>query len=94
MPTAWRGVRCTRYRIGLRGRDSCALRTQDRQARISRRTAETDFLRLRLGTLDTPVGKQPAAHIWVSGKADWDVISDDVPQYDGYDPGGRQSCCP
>lgn len=52
----------------------------------SRRAAEPDSLRLRLGTLDTPVGKKPSAHIWVSGKADWDAICDDIPQFDGYEP--------
>lgn len=52
----------------------------------SRRAAEPDFLRLRLGTLDTPAGKKPSAHIWVGGKADWDDICDDIPQYDGYEP--------
>ena len=54
---------------------------------FSRRPAEPDFLRLRLGTLDAPVGKKPAAHIWVSDKADWDLICDDVPQYDRFEPG-------
>ena len=53
----------------------------------SRRVAEPDFLRLRLGTLDTPAGKIPAAHIWVSDKADWDVICDDIPQHAGFEPG-------
>lgn len=52
----------------------------------SRRAAEPDFLRLRLGTLDTPVGKKPAAHIWVEGKADWDDICDDIPQHAGFEP--------
>ncbi|MBX3648780.1 MAG: GFA family protein [Rhodocyclaceae bacterium] len=52
----------------------------------SRRAAEPDFLRLRLGTLDTPVGAKPAAHIWVGNKADWDDICDGVPQYAAYEP--------
>ena len=52
----------------------------------SRRPAEPDVLRLRLGTLDTPAGKQPSAHIWVGAKADWDVIGDDVPQYPEFEP--------
>ena len=53
----------------------------------SRRPAEPDFLRLRLGSLDTPVGKPPSAHIFVSSKADWDIICDGVPQYERYEPG-------
>ncbi len=54
---------------------------------FSRRPAEPDFLRLRLGTLDTPIGKRPSAHIWVGDKADWDEICDGVPQYDRFEPG-------
>lgn len=62
----------------------------------SRRPAEPDTLRLRIGTLDTPVEKRPSAHIWVSGKADWDVICDDIPQHAEFEPGrtapaGRKS---
>jgi len=53
----------------------------------SRRVADTDFLRLRLGTLDGPVGKKPSAHIWVGDKADWDLICDDVPQHERFEPG-------
>jgi len=53
----------------------------------SRRPAEADFLRLRLGTLDAPAGKTPSAHIFVAGKADWDVICDGVPQYAQFEPG-------
>lgn len=54
---------------------------------LSRRPAEPDFLRLRLGTLDTPVGAKPAAHIFAASKAEWDVIGDGVPQYAGFEPG-------
>jgi len=54
---------------------------------LSRRPAEPDFLRLRIGTLDTPVGAKPAAHIFAASKAEWDVIGDGVPQYAGFEPG-------
>lgn len=47
---------------------------------ISERT-EPRMLTVRLGTLDTPVGKRPRGHIFVASKADWDVITDDLPQY-------------
>jgi hypothetical protein len=53
---------------------------------LSRRPAEPEVVRLRLGTLDTPVGAKPAAHIWVGEKADWDDICDDIPQHAGFEP--------
>lgn len=52
------------------------------------------LLRLRLGTLDTPLGKKPVAHIFASSRADWDVISDGLPQYDGREPGRQGEAAP
>lgn len=40
-----------------------------------------DQLRIRLGSLDTHLGKTAKAHTFVSDKADWDVISGSVPQF-------------
>lgn len=47
----------------------------------SRRPSQPDLLRLRIGTLDTPVSTKPTAHIFVDSKAEWDEIADDRPQY-------------
>jgi hypothetical protein len=38
---------------------------------------------LRVGTLDAAPGLAPELHIWVSQKADWYEIRDDLPQYAG-----------
>ena len=43
--------------------------------------ANTDTIRLRLGSLDTPFTKQPRAHTWVSDKAPWEPIADNLPQF-------------
>lgn len=44
--------------------------------------AETpDTYRLRIGTLDTKLEHKPTSHIFVASKAEWDSISDDLPQY-------------
>jgi hypothetical protein len=44
--------------------------------------AETpDLMRIRLGSLDTPFTKTPKAHTWVSDKAPWEPIDDDLPQF-------------
>lgn len=39
-------------------------------------------LRVRLGSLDTPFDEQPHAHTWVSNKAGWAPIKDDLPQFE------------
>lgn len=41
-----------------------------------------DFVVVRLGTLDSPLQTPPSAHIYVESRADWDVIHDDLPQFD------------
>ena len=48
---------------------------------ISRRDILPDVLRLRLGTLDTPVPDAPSAHIFVASKAAWWEIRDQLPQH-------------
>lgn len=47
----------------------------------SRRDAMPETLRLRLGTLDTPVAGRPAMHIFTAHKAEWFDIPDGAPQY-------------
>ena len=44
-------------------------------------------LRIRLGLLDTKIDKKPSFHIYVSSKAEWHEISDELPQYPGIEPG-------
>jgi hypothetical protein len=48
--------------------------------------ASSDLLRIRLGTLDTPFTKRPQAHTWVSDKAPWEPIGDDLPQFSEWAP--------
>ena len=48
---------------------------------ITRRDSQPEVVRLRIGTLDTPVGSKVSAHIFVGSKAEWDDILDDAPQY-------------
>jgi len=47
----------------------------------SRRTATPEVLRLRIGSLDTPVVGRPALHIFTASKAEWHDIHDDAPQH-------------
>jgi len=45
------------------------------------RESAPDILRLRVGTLDTPLPIQVSAHIFVGSKAEWHEIHDEAPQY-------------
>ncbi|SFK40166.1 GFA family protein [Methylophaga sulfidovorans] len=47
----------------------------------SKRATMPEIIRLRLGTLDTVVDIKPQAHIFVSSKAAWHQICDDIPQF-------------
>ncbi len=49
----------------------------------SRRVAEPETLRLRLGAIDGDPGRRPAAHIFVGEKAPWFEITDDLPRSQG-----------
>jgi hypothetical protein len=48
--------------------------------------ANTDVIRVRLGSLDTPFTKQPRVHTWVSDKAPWEPIADKLPQFAEWAP--------
>ena len=48
---------------------------------MSVRDTQPEVMRIRLGTLDTPVTKPSVAHIFSASKAAWDVIHDDLPQH-------------
>jgi hypothetical protein len=48
----------------------------------SRRDFMPGLLRLRVGTLDTPLQISPAMHIFTGSKAPWFTIGDAAPQYD------------
>jgi len=48
----------------------------------SKRDNEPEIVRVRIGTLDTPIDAKISAHIFVGSKAEWDEILDDSPQYD------------
>lgn len=54
---------------------------------LSRNDARPGVVRVRLGTIESDIVERPQAHIFVSSKANWDEITDDLPRYDGYEPG-------
>ncbi len=52
---------------------------------FSRRDGAAD-VRLRLGTLDTPIAARPSAHIFAASKAEWWEIRDDLPRHAELEP--------
>jgi hypothetical protein len=46
----------------------------------STRELQPDVVRIRLGLVDEDPGRRPLAHIWVSEKAPWFEITDDLPR--------------
>ncbi len=54
---------------------------------ISRRDWIPEAVRVRLGTVDTPLKEGPQSHIYVDSKANWFEIHDNLPQYAELPPG-------
>lgn len=55
----------------------------------SRREDLPGVLRLRIGTLDTPIDARPSHHIYATSRAEWEVIDDGLPQYAALEDGPR-----
>lgn len=53
---------------------------------LSRRAADPDWLRIRPGLLDDPLGRPVDAHIFYADRADWDEDLDKVAHFDGLEP--------
>lgn len=70
-------LKCYKADTGL-GRHFCA---ECGSPIMSVRDSQPDVMRVRLGTLDTPLDIPPRAHIFCASKAEWEVIHDTLPQY-------------
>jgi len=51
---------------------------------ISKNTSAPEKVRIRLGTIESDITERPRSHIFAASKANWDEITDDLPQYDSY----------
>ena len=54
---------------------------------MSKTQSSPDQVRVRLGTIESDIIERPSAHIFVTSKANWEEITGDLPQYEGYEPG-------
>ena len=52
---------------------------------LSKRDALPNKLRIRIGSLEGNISEVPEAHIFSKEKANWVVIGDDLPLYDGFE---------
>ena len=55
---------------------------------ISKMRHHPDFIGLPLGGLEQDPGKRPLGHVFVGSKSPWHEITDDLPQYEEWPPGG------
>ena len=53
---------------------------------LSKTESKPEQVRVRLGTIESDISERPLAHIFVTSKANWEEISGDLPQYEGYEP--------
>ena len=62
------------------GKDRCFCKTCGSHV-FARMQSRPEIIIIRAGSLDDDPGLLPQAHIWVSAKAPWDEIHDNLPQY-------------
>lgn len=53
---------------------------------LSKSEARPEQVRVRLGTIDSEIVERPIAHIFSTSKASWENITDDLPQYEAFEP--------
>lgn len=51
---------------------------------MSKNETRPEVIRIRLGTIESEIKERPRAHIFVTSKANWEEITDDLPCYDEY----------
>ena len=51
---------------------------------FSKNTLSPNIIRIRLGTIESDINEHPQAHVFVGSKANWEDISENLPQYDEY----------
>ena len=51
---------------------------------ISKNANHPENTRIRLGSIQSDINERPEAHIFVDSKANWDQITDQLPQYREY----------
>ena len=53
---------------------------------MSKNESSPNYVRVRLGVIESDITERPIAHIFVASKANWEDIEGDLPQYKVYEP--------
>jgi len=53
---------------------------------ISKSEQKPGVVRVRIGTIESVITERPMAHIFVGSKANWEEISDSLPQFENFPP--------
>jgi len=51
---------------------------------MSQQAEHHDITRIRLGLIKSNISERPTAHIFVGSKANWETVTDDLPQYENH----------
>lgn len=54
---------------------------------MSKNISRPDQVRVRLGTIESEISERPEAHIFVTSKASWENLDDDLPEFSGHEAG-------
>ncbi len=57
---------------------------------ISKRRSVADWVRVRLGSIDSAITERPTAHIFVGSRANWDELDAALPRFEAYEPGRQR----
>ncbi|MBL3590449.1 MAG: GFA family protein [gamma proteobacterium endosymbiont of Lamellibrachia anaximandri] len=53
---------------------------------ISKNESVPNKVRVRLGTVESDIHERPIAHIFITSKANWEELPDNLPHYESYEP--------
>ncbi|MCL1079075.1 GFA family protein [Parashewanella spongiae] len=53
---------------------------------FSSNDSDVSRIRIRLGVIDSPIMERPLSHNFVTSKACWDNLDDQLPRYEGLEP--------
>lgn len=54
---------------------------------LGKSDARPGQVRVRIGTIESDIDERPTAHIFATSRANWEEITDGLPQYEAYEPG-------
>lgn len=53
---------------------------------MSQSTNRPDDVRVRLGTIESDIRERPEAHIFITSRANWENVCENLPEYEQHEP--------